>query len=200
MPIKKGRQYRNIDTDLKLNNFIVEGYCLKFKPYFLGYDDRGQEIFEQIERSAFANCDMSDVIMQYDHTGKVVARQSNRTLKLSLDDIGLRIRADLSKSKAARNLYEEIENKLITKMSWGFAPASYFFDNQTRTIHHRKVKKIYDVSAVSLPANDDTEIQTRSFCEGAIAEMNQEMQKRAKERLLLKIKISENTRSNKYEC
>ena len=52
---------------------------------------------------------MSDVIMQYDHTGRVFARQSNKTLILEPDAKGLFVAADLSKTDLARGLYQDID-------------------------------------------------------------------------------------------
>lgn len=141
--------------------------------------------------NCFDKCDMSDVIMQYDHNGRVFARNSNNTLKLVVDSKGLRIGADLSKTAEARSLYEDISAGMITKMSWTFAPLEgrYRYDHNSRTIIHYGVKKIYDVSAVSIPANDGTEIYTRSFCDGEIAKFKQEIAKRERMKLDLKLKL-----------
>lgn len=186
---KKTRQYRNIQQNLEnKDNYIVEGYCLKYAPYVL-YEEDGQPIYEEIIKSAFDECDLTDVIMQYDHSGRVFARQSNGTLQLKFDDVGLHIRADLSKSENGRNLYEEIQNGLITKMSWGFMPSGYRFDKKRNTIIHTKIKKIFDVSAVSLPANNDTEIYSRSFVEGVIDKMTEEFRSEAKKKLEIKLKL-----------
>ena len=67
-----------------------------------------------------------------------------------------------------RQLYEEIANGLVDRMSWAFTVAeeSYDFESDTRTI--LRVKKVYDVSAVSIPANDATEISARSYVDGVI--------------------------------
>lgn len=116
---------------------------------------------------------MSDVIMQYDHYGKVYARQSNKTLLLEPNNIGLFVCADLSKSAAAKDLYEEISSGLVTRMSWAFVVTEDKYDSQTRTRTILKVSKVYDVSAVSIPANQDTEISARSYLDGVI-----EMEKR----------------------
>lgn len=107
------------------------------------------------------------------------------------DDIGLFTAADLSKSEAARGMYEEIGNGLIDRMSWGFIPGAYEWDEKTRTIRHYKVKKIFDVSAVSMPANDTTIIQARSFVDGVIQQRAQELRRVADEKakLLLKLKL-----------
>jgi phage head maturation protease len=61
---------------------------------------------------------MSDVIMQYDHAGRVFARQSNKTLILVPDHKGLLVAADLGKTDLARGLYQDIDAGMITKMSW----------------------------------------------------------------------------------
>lgn len=176
----------------KLNsNYYVEGYAAKYEPYVLWEDEDGP-VYEEFVRGCFAETDMSDVIMQYNHEGKVLARLRNETLKVEIDDTGIFIAADLSKSEAARNMYEEISNGLVDRMSWGFVPGEYSYDRQTRTIRHTKIKKIFDVSAVSIPANDNTNIQARSvLVDGEIKRAAQELrdEQMAKEKLMLKLKL-----------
>ena len=193
MPITMNREYRNIDIlqpleiEEKENNYIVEGYATTFdKPYLL-FEVDGVKYYEVINKHAFDNTDMSDVIMQYDHTGKVLARLSNGTLTLTIDDHGLFIRADLSKSNAAKDLHQEIRNGLITKMSFAFTIEEDKFNKETRTREILKIKKLYDVSAVSIPANQDTEISARSFVNGVIEKEKQELLKRKKLKLLIKL-------------
>ena len=139
------------------------------------------EYFEQIDRNAFNDADMSDIIMQYDHSGKVFARKSNGTLIVEPDDHGLLICADLSKSEAAREMFTEIDSGLITKMSWAFTVAEESYNRDTRTRTILKVKKVYDVSAVSYPANDGTEISARSYVDGVIDIEKQELLELKKE-------------------
>lgn len=172
------------------SNFYVEGYATTWNRYLL-WDYENEPIYEQFTREAFIGCDMSDIILQYDHQGKVYARQTNKTLIVEPDGNGLFICADLSKSRGAQDLYEEISNGLITRMSWGFMPGDYHFDKETRTIIHTKVKKIFDVSAVSIPANDTTDIHARTFANGEICRVMQELQEREtlRQKLLLKIKL-----------
>lgn len=105
---------------------------------------------------------MSDIIMQYDHEGRVYARLSNGSLIVKPDDVGLYIAADLSRTAAAKGLYEDIAAGMTTKMSWGFAAGDWDFDPETSTYTHHSIRKIYDVSAVSYPANNDTAIYARS--------------------------------------
>lgn len=71
------------------SEFYVEGYATTFnKPYLL-YEFDGVQYFEVIDRNALVGADMSDVIMQYNHEGKVLARQSNKTLGIEADESGL---------------------------------------------------------------------------------------------------------------
>ena len=134
---------------------------------------------------------MSDIIMQYDHEGKVMARKSNQTLIVEPNEDGLFICADLSKSSASKELYEEISNELVTRMSWAFTVAEDSYDRDTRTRIILKVKKVYDVSAVSIPANQDTGISARSYLNGVIEVEKQELLERRKKLLKLKLMLGD---------
>lgn len=147
--------------------YYVEGYAARYEPYILYEDDDGP-IYERFDRGCFDGCDMSDIIMQLNHQGTVFARNSNGSLIVEPDDVGLFTAADLGRTSGARNLYEDISTGMITKMSWGFILGDYTYDAATRTIVHRTVKKIFDVSAVSIPANQNTEINARSWADGVI--------------------------------
>ena len=148
----------------------VEGYAARFEPYVLYHDYDGQPVYERFERGCFDDCDMSDIIMQYDHEGKVLARTSNGSLIVEVTDEGLFVAADLGRTEAARDLYADIQAGMVTKMSWRFRCGTYYFDQESRTIVHKTVKKVYDVAPVSIPANDDTEISARAWVDGEIAQ------------------------------
>ena len=186
MPVKTDREYRNFEgMEIRKGEdgrMTVEGYATTFNmPYRLTGDDR-ITINEQVDRNAFDGTDMSDVIMQYDHAGRVFARISNGTLRLADDDHGMRIEADLGGTDIGRQLYQEIEGGYTNKMSFGFTVAA---DKKTRTKDENghitvlrtitKIGKLFDVSAVSLPANDATEISARSIGDGLIAEAMEEV-------------------------
>ena len=197
--LNEGRIYRNVqkiearaDEDGKK---IVRGYATVFNtPYELWSID-GYTVREQIDPHAFDDCDMSDVIMQYNHEGRVFARTSNETLRVSIDDIGLPIGADLSGTELGGQVYEEIAGGYTDKMSFGFRvkedKREVFEDHETgqvdvlRTI--TKIEKLYDVSAVSLPANDATSISARSYGEGVIAELIGEHEKRETQKQKIRI-------------
>lgn len=165
MPVMEIRQTEGTDEK------IVEGYASTFDVYTLWQDpDTGTEYKEQIDPHAFDDADFSDVLFLYNHEGQVMARNRTGTLKLSVDDHGLKVEADLSKSARAREMYEEIQNGLVDQMSFAFTVEEdkYSRDTHTRTI--LRMRKLYDVSAVSMPANPGTVIQARSasWLDGAI--------------------------------
>lgn len=189
MPLKPNqREYRNViqlfpmetEEQNQHKEYKVEGYATTWTPYTLWEND-GVKYFERIDPKAFENADMSDIIMQYDHEGKVLARTSNGSLNIRMDDRGLFISADLSRSAAAREMYEEIKEGLVTKMSWAFTVSEESYDKETRTRNILKVKKVYDVSAVSIPANDGTDITARSYINGVIDAERQELLERERE-------------------
>lgn len=164
LSIKTDKEYRSVElikrsTDPE-DNYIVEGYATTFDSYVL-FEVDGVEYREAINKNAFEGTDMSDVIMQYDHTGRVLARQTNGTLKLSVDNKGLYVRADLGKSNHGKELFNDIKKGLVTKMSWAFKVAESSFDRDTHTRVIKRISKVYDVSAVSIPANNYTSISTQ---------------------------------------
>ena len=198
--LNEGRSYRKMH-DFKIrskdiaNDMNVEGYATTFdEAYELGsWDDwNGYRVhfMEQIDPKAFENCDMSDVIMQYNHEGRVFARTSNGTLALQTDDHGLYVIADLGGTEAGRDLYEEIKGGYTNRMSFGFTVAKdkreeeRDEDNKIRIIKRTitDISKLWDVSAVSIPANDGTEISARSWCDGVITELTEEFRKAEEEK------------------
>lgn len=176
MPIKADREYRAVQPfkPAEGEEYTVSGYASTFRPYVLFEENDGTKFIEQIDPRAFDEADMSDVIMQYDHAGRVYARQSNGSLELTVDDNGLKVRADLSRSAGARDLYEDIKAELITQMSFAFIVAEDEYTyNEARGEYRRyikRIKKVFDVSAVSIPANPTTEIgiDARAGFEGYI--------------------------------
>ena len=197
--LNEGRSYRNMhDFEIRSKNDdsdskIAEGYATTFnEPYeLMQYDDWDGyrvHIVEQVSPDAFNETDMSDVIMQYNHEGRVFARTSNNTLELKTDKHGLYISADLGGTEIGRNLYEEIKGGYTNRMSFGFTVSkderteSRDDENKERTILRTitGISKLWDVSAVSIPANDGTEISARSWCDGVIAELQEEFRKAEK--------------------
>jgi len=181
MPQKNDREYRNMIMEVRTDEepsqdeqMIVRGYASTFdEPYTL-YESDSWRLDEVVDARAFDNTDMSDVIMQYDHEGRVFARISNDTLKVTPDERGLLIEADLGGTELGRQLYEEIRGGYTNKMSFGFTVDDDEVldtkeDGKALTVRTIKsVRKLYDVSAVSLPANDATSISVRKLTDGEI--------------------------------
>ena len=183
--ISKDREYRDMtlaaieakqdEEDQAEERKVVEGYATTFDAPYVLYEDEDLVFLEQVDAKAFENTDMNDVIMQYNHEGRVFARQSNGTLEVRADDKGLFISADLGGTEIGRELFEEIRGGYTNKMSFGFKVDGEDWDEQRkdgekdrvlRTI--TSISKLYDVSAVSIPANDATSISVRELSDGVI--------------------------------
>lgn len=170
--------------------YKVRGYATTFgEVYDLFEDWDGNIVHECVDAHAFDGADLSDVIMQYDHCGMVYARTKNGSLNLWIDDHGLGVEADLGLTEEARKLYEAISAGLVDQMSFCFVINEEAFDKTTRTWTIQKIGKVYDVSAVSIPANPGTEISAarKSRMDGVIQEERAE--RLAKEARQNKIKI-----------
>ena len=203
MPNKKEREYRNMTMAVReveneseeTENMTVEGYATTFNEPYTLYEDNDIIYREQVDPDAFAETDMDDVIMQYDHEGRVFARTANETLSLNVDDKGLFIRANLGGTEIGRNLFEEIRGGYTDKMSFGFIVDK---DEELRTDAEdgrvdilrtiTGISKLYDVSAVSIPANNGTSIgaETRSLIDGAINQIQTERSEAEKLELMKK--------------
>ena len=199
--LAQGRQYRNFEVTkenlrtLDDGTQVVEGYATVFNTPYVMYSDGEYTVREQIAPEAFDDCDMSDVIMQYDHMGHVYARTSNGTLEVAPDDTGLKMRGYLGGTAIGRELFEEIDGGYTTKMSFGFIVGErrqeVTEDRENRKtdvlVTIAKITKLFDVSAVSLPANDATSIYARNLYAGVAEEVRQEVLARKKK--LLKIQL-----------
>lgn len=185
MPMKNDREYRNMVLEVRENQedegMKVVGYASTFNEPYTLYEDKEWRFDEVVDADAFANTDMSDVIMQYDHEGRVFARISNNTLTVTPDERGLLIEADLGGTELGRQLYEEIRGGYTNKMSFGFTVDGEEITDRKEpdgsVITERRitsVRKLFDVSAVSLPANDATSISVRCLTDGEIKRIQAE--------------------------
>jgi HK97 family phage prohead protease len=201
--IASGREYRNIQFEFRAlddtDEMIVEGYATTFNDPYELYNMGDYIVMEQIDSKAFDECDMDDVIFQYNHEGRVFARTSNNTLEVVPDEKGLHIRANLGGTEIGRELYEEIKGGYTTKMSFGFRvgedsrTVTEDYDNNVTVVLRSvtKVSKLYDVSAVSIPANSGTEISARNFADGLICEITEEFRERKKQQIRTKLRLLE---------
>ena len=190
MPKNETREYRNMILEVleradqgEDERKVVAGYASTFNEPYTLYEDDDLIFEEQVADYAFNDADMDDVIMQYDHQGRVFARISNNTLSVAPDEKGLFIEADLGGTELGRQLFDEIAGGYTDKMSFGFTVEK---DEELRTESEdgrvrilrtiTGIAKLYDVSAVSIPANNGTSISvsTRSRIDGAIEDIRAE--------------------------
>ena len=138
---------------------------------------------ETVDRDAFRNTDMSDVVFQINHEGRVYARTRNGSIQLDMDEHGLHHRTDLGLTSSSRSVYEDVDAGLYDRMSFAFTVTkdSYTEEEQgngdivlTRTI--LEVGKLYDISVVDFPANPNTAIsaRTKELCDGEIKKFEAE--------------------------
>ena len=178
MAIRDNREYRNIpiqnfeirkSEEGQDNSYIVEGYATTWDEYVL-FEEDGVQYKEQILPEAFDNADMTDVIFVKDHEGTVFARTKNGTLQLSVDDHGLKVVADMSKTSSARAAFEEIESGMYDQMSFAFTVNDDEYDKKAHKRTIRGLRKLYDTSFVGFPANPGTDISvaTRDYFNGVI--------------------------------
>ena len=165
------REYRNMDFSVKKDgnepSFLVEGYASTFAPYKLIEID-GEDYNEKIEPTAFDGADLSDVVYRIDHEGKVFARSSAGTIKLNIDEHGLHQVTDLGRTRAGQEHFEEIAAGNYPQMSFAFTVGEDHYDAETRTRIIDKIDKVFDISAVSFPANPNTELHVRDYFNGVI--------------------------------
>lgn len=207
MPKCDNREYRAMPVMAKIENraeqlidtdFYVEGFATTFNDPYLLWEDGEYKFFEQVDRNAFDNADMSDVIFLHNHEGKCFARTKMRagtppTLILEPQESGLFVAADLGMIAEGREEYRAITGGLVYQMSFAFTVAEdeiiELGDGEyLRTI--KAIKKVYDVSSVDMPANPNTSIdtQTRAAFEGFIERRAQEL-RRAEEETIAKRKL-----------
>lgn len=208
--MESGREYRRMAVPLTIradgdeNGMEVEGYATTFNQVYELFRDGNYIVQEMVDPNAFEKCDMADVIMQYDHMGRVFARNKNNTLDCEPDEHGLHVLARLGGTDLGRQVYQEIRGGYSDKMSFGFTVEESKRE-VTENIETGKIivlrtitmfRKLYDVSVVSIPANDTTEIYARSAVGGgtgwAMQELHAYEERRRKQKLLeLKLKLME---------
>lgn len=189
-------QTREADIEEGKKELWVEGYAVRFNSPTVLFEYDGVEYKEMIDARAFDDCNMSDVIFNYNHSGKVMARTRNNTLQLEVREDGLFIRARLDGTEEGRRLYDEIKGGYIDRMSFQFTirEESYSKDDHMWTVY--KLKRLYDVSAVDIPAYDDTSIEARKNSAVLEAEAQEQRKREAaaelrKRKLKLKLLLNQ---------
>lgn len=145
---------------------IIEGYAIKFNEQTLiGTEAHGFK--EIIAIDALTETNMKDVPLKYNHQDNflVIARTRNKSLELEVDEVGLKIRAELLDTQSNQDIYKMVKSGLLDKMSFAFTVKNQSWDRSgtipIRTI--QKIDRLYDVSIVDVPAYEGTSVYARSL-------------------------------------
>jgi HK97 family phage prohead protease len=144
----------------------IEGYAAVFNS-----DSEDMGFIERVRSGAFKDAlKISDARALFNHDPNyILGRQSNGTLTLKEDKKGLHMSVQPPDTQLIRDMVlTPIERGDITQQSFGFTVDSDSWsgldtDKPIRTIE--KVKEIYDVSPVTYPAYQDTQVALRSMDE-----------------------------------
>lgn len=168
-------ELRALDITDENEDMIVEGYAAVFETETdLGWCK------EVISRDAFNNCNMSDCVLKYNHNDNclILARTRNKSLELTVDNHGLKIRATLIDTTQNRDIYKMIKAGLLDKMSFAFCVRKQEWDYENDVRRITEISQLFDVSVVDVPAYETTEIYARSK-----EEYNKEKEKYKEEKL-----------------
>jgi len=140
------------------DSLVIEGYAANFDTETdLGY------FRETIARGAFDDVLEDDVRLLLNHEGAPMARTTNGTLELSVDESGLKYRAALADTQDGRDLYKLIKRGDISQSSFAFTitDEKWSEDRSTRTV--QRMGKLLDVSPVTYPAYATTTVSARNM-------------------------------------
>ncbi|MDU1252880.1 MAG: HK97 family phage prohead protease [Peptostreptococcaceae bacterium] len=146
----------------------IEGHPVVFEQT----TDIGGYFYEVIDRGAFDECDLTDVLLFVNHNqNKIPLARSRRnngnsTMHLQIDNIGLFMSADIDidNNPEARALYSAIKRGDLDGMSFAFRIKEQEWLNLDTKMPTRRIKKfakLYEVSAVNKPAYESTDINAR---------------------------------------
>lgn len=159
-------ELRSINDDA--GTMVLEGYAVVFGQETLIGDNKWGW-YETIDEHALDNADMKDVPLKYNHgdgSVPILARTRNKSLELTVDEHGLKIRATLLDTQDSKDIYKRIEAGLLDKMSFAFTCVKSEWtegrDGQAPKRRIMEIDKLFDVSIVDMPAYDGTEINARS--------------------------------------
>lgn len=170
--MKKELERRNYNFEVRAEE-TEQGSIITGRPIVynsrtdLGYFD------EVIELGALDGADLTDVRFLVNHdTSKIPLARSRRnngnsTMQLSIDEFGMSIRVvlDTENNAEARSLYSAVQRGDITGMSFMFSIEDEEWEeleSEHPTRHIRKIGSVVEVSAVTFPAYESTEINARS--------------------------------------
>ena len=147
---------------------IVEGYPVVFdKETYIdcGFDGW----YEKIDRKAFANADISDVVLTHNHDEhkEILARTRNKSLEFKFDDKGVFMHAELIDTTTNRDIYKMVKAGLLTEGSFAFTVTDDVEEKDKDGNVHRTITgigKLFDLAICTRGAYGNlTEIYARSY-------------------------------------
>lgn len=172
--MKEEKEIRCFISDLKIEqrgegtteSRTITGYAAKYGVWSQPMYSWFREI---IECGAFDECDMSDVIMCFEHNrDNILARSSSGTLSIEIDETGIKFSFESPNTTLGNDMLELVSRGDISGCSfaftvesdsWIYADSDNKLELDERTI--LKIKKIFDLALVVYPAYTDTEVSVR---------------------------------------
>lgn len=140
----------------------LEGYAVVFDvPARINGGDNGYS--EWIRRGALDTADMADVALFYNHdTTKIPLARTPNTMKLKIDNHGLKFSAQLPDTTEGQAVYEAVKRGDLRGCSFAFTVADGGDDWISGTRFINRIAKIYECSVVPYPAYSETSVEARS--------------------------------------
>ena len=143
---------------------IIEGRAIVFDQATTINDPVGSYT-EIIQRGALDNADLTDVRLLFNHDlNRVPLARTPKTMSLSVDPVGMTIRATLPNTESAREVYEAVKRSDLRGMSFAFKvpEGGDTYDPKTNTRTINQIEKVYECSIVQYPAYGQTSVEARS--------------------------------------
>ena len=153
-------EFRAVDSeDGQQKKMLIEGRAVVFNTPTKLYTIDGVDYFEVIGREAFANCDMRDCCLKYNHVNNspILARIRGGSLNLEIREDGVYFKAELFNTSFSRDCFELIrQGALQCSFAFIIAPDGAEYDRVTHTRTVKSIERLMDIAVVTLPAYEDT--------------------------------------------
>ena len=147
---------KNEETD----EMILEGKAVAFDSMET-YDGES----EVIDKHALDNCDMSDVVLRYNHNDNqfTLARTRNKSLELDLREDGLYFKAKLIPTTTNKDAYLMVKEGLVDKCSFAFTIKKYDYNEKEHLLTIKEIDQMFDIAIVDFPFYTDTSVEARAL-------------------------------------
>lgn len=189
--LKAGQELRAFYFDLRAKENEEHGHFIEGRP--IVFDQRTDMGWydEEIAPEALADCDMKDVRFLVNHNVDMIPlarsrnNNANSTMQMTVAEGGLDIRVDLDteNNQESKSLYSAVGRGDVTGMSFMFSVRKAEWDESNPDHPVRRITsiaKIWELSAVTWPAYEQTSITTR--CSGALDSAKEELESLRRER------------------